>query len=81
MSLESNAPTIGDDILRGAKAIGKEIGETPSQVYYGHKTGRVPTFCEGATVCARKSRLREHYPQLERERAEKVAALRRGGVA
>lgn len=46
MSLASTDKTdegkIGDDLLRGAKAIGQELGMPERKVYYLHSQGYLP---------------------------------------
>jgi hypothetical protein len=45
------------DILRGAKAVADFMNTTPRRVYALHREGQIPTFMEGATICARKTSL------------------------
>lgn len=49
------SPSLAEDMLHGAEAIGKFIGLDPRQVY--HQRKRLPTFKIGALICARKSTL------------------------
>lgn len=52
--------SVADDILRGANAIAVFLYGDARQrrkIYHLAATGRVPTFNEGAIICARKSEI------------------------
>ena len=59
---------IADDLLRGATAIGRELGWSRRQIFHAHERGLLPTFAVGRAICARRSSLREHFTALERRR-------------
>jgi hypothetical protein len=58
-------PTLGDDLVRGARAIGEETGETERQVRWhyeaGHYAGVVFKLPNSKMLMARKSALRALY--------------------
>jgi len=60
---------LSDDLLIGAKPIADEIGLTERQVFHAAATKQLPIFKLGAKLAARRSALREHMIQLEREAA------------
>ena len=67
------------DLLRGASAIaGFMFGETDTRhrrvIYEWSEGGKIPTFKIGATICARKSTLREHVAALENGNMARHAA-------
>jgi hypothetical protein len=51
------SPSLADDLLKGAEAIGAYINLAPRQVYHLHQTEQIPTFQKGAIIFARKSEL------------------------
>lgn len=51
---------LADDLLIGCPAAG-ETGLTEQQVYYGHRTGKLPLKKHGALLIGSKKRLREHF--------------------
>ena len=55
------------DILRTVPEIAKFINTNPRRTQYLIDSKMLPTFHEGRIVCARKSRLVEHYAQLENQ--------------
>ena len=58
---------LGEDILTGAKAIGAEIGIGERRAFYLLEQKIIPGFRLGKRWHARKSKLREHILDLERE--------------
>jgi hypothetical protein len=70
-----NEHRLADDLIRGAKQIGEELGLSPAQVFYLHKHRLLPTFLVGTTIHVRRTKLREHYAKLEEaaQPAEMVA--------
>ena len=57
-----------DDILFGAAEISRFLFGTPSKrrrVYQLAATSQIPVFKLGPTVCARKSRLIDHFEAQE----------------
>lgn len=60
-----NDHRLADDLLRGARQIGEELGLNPAQVFYLHKHRLLPTFVVGSTIYVRRTALREHYASLE----------------
>lgn len=69
MSEKSGADRIGDDLLRGAKAIADELDWTERQVRHAHKKGYIPTFAVGEIIHARRTTLRRHFEALEQKSA------------
>jgi hypothetical protein len=61
-----NLPT-GLDVMRGAPSIAAFLNTTPSRVYRLHNAHALPTYTEGATICARKSTL---LAWIERQEAK-----------
>ena len=61
----SAEPALGDDLVRGARAIGAETGETERQVRWhheaGHYRGVVFKLPGSKMLMARKSQLRALY--------------------
>ncbi len=45
------------DVLRGAPAIAAFLNTSKGRIYRLHKDKHIPTFMEGATICARKTTL------------------------
>lgn len=64
MTEHHGAPVEGD-LLAGLAAIAAHLGVEYRQAETMHRTGRIPTFKQGKTVCARKSTLAEHFRQQE----------------
>lgn len=54
-------PSLAEDILRGAKAIGDFIGLDARRTFYGLQNGFIPASKEGATWVSTRSRLESHY--------------------
>jgi hypothetical protein len=57
----------GLDVMRGASAIAEFLNTTPSRIYRLHNSKALPTYTEGATICARKSTL---TAWIERQEAQ-----------
>jgi hypothetical protein len=68
MSIEigTGADLLGDDILRGAKEIGRFIDEPPKRVFYLIARGYLPVGRIGTCLTASKTVLREHYAKVTR---------------
>jgi hypothetical protein len=58
------AETLGDDILRGVRAISDFTGEPERRVHYLLDKGYLPAGQIGRIWIASKRTLREHYAQL-----------------
>ena len=58
------ADALGDDILRGIKAIAAFIGENERRTYYLAENNLIPCGKLGAVWIGSKSTLREHYARL-----------------
>ncbi len=54
-----------DDLLTGARAIGRHIGEDSRRTYYLLEHGLIPGFKLGSLWYARKSSLRRRFEELE----------------
>ena len=67
-TVETEKP-LGDDLLRGAKAISLFINEEERPTYHKLSTGQLPAGKEGNQWIASKSVLREHYATLTGFRA------------
>ena len=66
MRSNANANSSQDEaILHGCKAIGQFLGLTPRQTLYRVKTGQIPTFRLGHTICARVGAVRDWQQRLE----------------
>jgi hypothetical protein len=50
-------PTLGDDLLFGARAIARELGVTERIVYYLTEKKAIPVFYTGGKLTARRSQL------------------------
>jgi hypothetical protein len=65
MSDQSEKPngdeSVADDVLRGAVAIGAELGVEPADVYYIRKTQKYPIGKSGKTLIASRQELRRHH--------------------
>jgi len=64
--------SLADDLLRGAKKIadffyGSDDSQGVRRVYHAAATGQLPIFKMGATLCARRSTLRAHIADREKE--------------
>jgi hypothetical protein len=57
----ATAPSLADDILRGAPAIARFLGEDVRYVYYLCAQGYIPCGKVGDRWIASKARLRRHY--------------------
>ena len=55
---------IADDLLRGVKAIAREVGLTERQAYYQLERKRLPAGKDGEVWVASRQRLREHYQKI-----------------
>jgi hypothetical protein len=61
-----DATTGGDtDLLYGVGQIAGHLRMTARQVYHLHDQGHLPTFKLGGKVCARRSRLAQHFAEQE----------------
>jgi hypothetical protein len=69
---------LADDLLRGIARIAEFIGEPTRRGFYLAETGQIPAFKQGRLWMARKSRLRQHYEELEAAAAAKRAEASRG---
>ena len=47
--------SLADDVLYGAKAIGRFIGKPARSVYHQRATSRIPYYKSGSTICLRRS--------------------------
>jgi hypothetical protein len=65
---------VADDILRGLRAIAKELGMTIRQTHYGLTEGRIPAGRDGNTWIASRQVLREHYRELATKTKKAAAA-------
>ena len=54
-----DAPTMANDVIWGAKNIGKEIGQTTRQAFHMLENGYLPGRKVGKRWCSWRSRLRE----------------------
>jgi hypothetical protein len=71
--MEAPMPNLGDDLLRGARAIGLYVlkkGDKPAQrhVYHKYQTKSWPIWKDGAELISRKSLLDRHFnppPKIE----------------
>lgn len=64
-----NSERVADDVLRGAQAIGDELGVNPEDVYYLHKTQKYPIGKLGKTLIASRQQLRRHHRALTKKPA------------
>jgi hypothetical protein len=55
---------IADDVLRGVKAIAREVGLTERQVYYKLEQKHLPAGKDGEVWIASRQTLREHYRKI-----------------
>lgn len=62
-TVETDKP-LGDDLLRGVKAISRFINEEERPTYHKLSTGQLPGGKEGNQWVASKSALRNHYFKL-----------------
>ena len=62
-------PTLADDLIVGAEAIGDELGPkyTKRRTYHVLESGQIPAFQIGSVWHARRSTLRAFFEQRERE--------------
>jgi hypothetical protein len=60
---------IGNDLIRGARAIAAELNETERRTQYLLETGQIPAGKSGRVWIASRRRLREHYQALTNGRA------------
>lgn len=67
------------DLLWGAEAIGEFLNLTRNQVFHLHRRGRLPTWKEGAIVCARKSTLTKWMAGREAGSASAITVAWRAG--
>jgi len=58
------AESIGDDLLRGMKAIAAFTGEPARRTDYLLRSGQIPAGQIGRTWIASKKTLREHYARV-----------------
>lgn len=58
--------TLGDDILRGVKAIARFTGEPERRVHYLLEKGLLPAGQIGRLWVASKATLRDHYARVLR---------------
>jgi hypothetical protein len=60
------APTdrLTGDLLWGAKRIGEHIDRTAGQVYYLHKSGKLPLGKMGKVLIGSKSKLTSHTHKI-----------------
>ena len=65
---------VADDILRGLRAIAKELGLTVRQTHYALTEGRIPAGREGNTWIASRQALREHYREIATKMKKPAAA-------
>lgn len=64
--LNSDAPTLGDDLLFGAKAIAEWMNCSERQIYYWKKIKRFGLFSVGDKVVGRKSTIAAEMARFER---------------
>lgn len=64
----STEPKIADDLIKGAKALSRELGWPARRIYHAFARKQLPLFQIGKTICGRRSTLREHFGKLERQR-------------
>jgi hypothetical protein len=64
---------LADDLIRGAEAIGEEIGEPPRRVFVLLEKKAIPGFKIRGKWYARRSTLRAHYDRLESAAAQPKA--------
>jgi hypothetical protein len=78
-SLLSAEPVLGDDLVRGARAIGEETGETERQVRWhheaGHYRGVIFKLPGSKTLIARRSQLRALYSRSACEHKDPTIQL------
>ena len=60
---DSEAP-LGDDLLRGVKAISRFINDEERPTYHKLATGKIPAGKEGSQWIASRSALRRHYEKI-----------------
>jgi hypothetical protein len=60
----ATAESIGDDLLRGRRAIAAFTGETDRRVDYLLRQGQIPAGQIGRMWVASKKTLREHYARV-----------------
>ena len=53
--------SLRDDIVRGAEAIGAEVGLKPRRAFTGLQEGWLPGWKEGSLWVSSRSALRAHY--------------------
>jgi hypothetical protein len=53
--------TLANDILRGAEAIGAEVGLNARRAFAGLQAGWLPGWKEGGLWCSTRSALKAHY--------------------
>jgi hypothetical protein len=65
--IDNAAARVGDDKLRGAEAIGREIDEPPHRVYYLWSQGRLPgVYKDGNLLVGSKSAIRRAHASRAR---------------
>ena len=69
-----------NDLLYGAKAIGAHLGMRWQQVYHRARSGEIPTFRIGDTICSRKSTLKAWLDEKE-SILESLLCIRRAGAS
>jgi hypothetical protein len=62
--MDTMAPTIAEDILRGVSAIAKFIGENEARTFRLCATQLIPVGKQGNSYVASKQALRAHYVRL-----------------
>ena len=58
---DQNNNTLASDIVRGAEAIGAEVGLKPRRAFTGLQEGWLPGWKEGGLWVSSRSALRAHY--------------------
>jgi hypothetical protein len=53
-----------DDLLRGARAIGRFMGLDEDQVYYAARVGKLPIGKDGVQLIGSKKRLARHAQKI-----------------
>ena len=59
---------VAGDLLKGSGAISQFVGISSDQVRYLARTGRLPTFRVGRSICSTRSELRAWLVEQQRRR-------------
>jgi hypothetical protein len=65
---------LGDDLLRGVKAIADELGEGERRIHHLIATRQIPAFKMGGRLYCRRSALQTHVKKLESQHASGAAS-------